>query len=794
MVKKTLFIDGQVFQSAAWDRGMGKYSLELIKYMLIDHDYEYDSTYIIFTKHMPLSKEVLKMIRNAVPKAKTLILDLDIPEDPSTADIVNIQKINEYKLNSFLEKYSPTINRDFIIMSLFIDQVCSVFPYANRKILLFYDLIPFQYVERYGTLTSFPNYIKRFKTLFEADIIWSISQTVADDLAINLGINPNKIFNIDGAPIERVIETLKKPSQKYSGKFILMPTGNDLRKNNLKAVQGFVQYLKTSKKEVSLIITSTFDDNTRKILKAYSNNIVFTGNVKEEEIRWLYNHAVAVLFVSEYEGLGLPVLEAAEAIKPVVCSNIGVFNEISTEAFYYCDHHDPGSIANAIKDAVDLSDWDNKRALYEDILKRYSWPKTARKAISSLTELAITHFDDKLKIAIFTPSPSGYSDIGKRVLQLHPAMSEYFDIDYFVEFGKTKRDLKKVDYLSAVANVYSAEIFNKNTYKNYDFVIYNIGNSEFHLETIKNSLFLPGYAIFHDTHLKNIFEGELKTYGYLSTERINQEEILDIEFKNKTTSFVTSISNRQLGLVVHSDYARNAVVHSLEKANKSPVTRLNLPVAAPALSINRFKNKTIVIGFAGIIHEAKGLDIIELIANNKAFDECKIHIFGLSLVPEETIHRLESYHNVKVDINVTDFEFQTMLKGLDVIVNFRKDYRGETSAATLEAMRFGVVPIVRKIGWFDELPNDIVVKASSPEQVIIYLQDLLSSNNDLLNKMAMKGQKYVRENFSYNEYAKQFFSFIKFSTPNKTNYKIMEKIKKGGTLNQLVKLIKNNNH
>lgn len=793
MVKKSLFIDGQVLQSAAWDRGMGKYSLALIQYMLLDPDYEYDSTYIIFTKHMLLNKEVLKLIRNAAPKAKILILDLYIPEDPSTADVVNIQKINEHKLNTLLEKYAPAINRDFIIMSLFIDQVCSVFPDANRKILLFYDLIPFQYVERYGNLTSFPNYIKRFKTLFEADIIWSISQTVADDLAINLGINPNKIFNIDGAPIERVIETFKMPSQKYSGKFILMPTGNDLRKNNLKAVQGFEQYLKTNKTDASLIITSHFDDNTRKNLEAYSNNLFFTGNVTEEELRWLYKHAEAVLFVSEYEGLGLPVLEAAEANRPVVCSNIGVFNEISTEAFYYCDHHDPGSIATAIKNAVELSNWERKKALYADILERYSWSKTAHKAVSSLSESPITYFDNKPKIAIFSPSPSGYSDIGKRVLQLHSAMSEYFDIDYFVEFGKTRRDLMKVDYLSAVANVFSAEIFNKNTYKNYDFVIYNIGNSEFHLETIKDSLYLPGYAIFHDTHLKNIFEGELKTYGYLSAERINREEILDKEFKNKTTSFVTSISNRQLGLVVHSDYARNAVSHSLEKANKSPIIRLNLPVAAPVLSISRIENRKIVIGFAGIIHEAKGLNIIELIANNKAFDECKIHIFGLSLVSEETIQRLESYHNVTVDINVTDFEFQTMLKELDVIVNFRKDYRGETSAATLEAMRFGVVPVVRKIGWFDELPNDIVVKASSPEQVITYLNDLVSNNNDLLNKMAIKGQKYVRDNFSYTEYAKQFYNFIKTTTPDTSNYKIMETIKMGGTLNQLIKIIKDSN-
>lgn len=789
-MSKTLFIDGQVFQSAAWDRGMGKYSIELVKYLLVDPEYSYQSTYIIFTNQMPLDNEVKQVLKKSAPNVKYLFINLEVPEDPSTADIKKMQSANEMLLNTVLDEYADPQERDYLIMSLFIDQVCSVFPRSNNNILLFYDLIPLQYVERYSKLTSFPNYVKRFKTLFEADIIWSISQTIADDLILNLGLNPQKIYNIDGAPIGRSAHNAIKPDQVYTDNFILMPSGNDLRKNNLKAVRGFEEYIGISGDDVRLVITSRFDDNTKKQLEAYSSRLIFTDNVKESELIWLYQHSKALLFVPEYEGLGLPILEAAESKKLIVCSNIGVFNEISTEAFYYCDQHNIESIGDALARAMNGEGARDKIALYAEILRRYSWPKTAKKALDSLLARPSKLTPTKLNAAVFAPSASGYSDIGKRVLQLHPAMAEYFNIDYYLEKGKTSRSIDRVDYLPVIAQVYSAEEFSKDKYKEYDIVFYHIGNSEYHVETIKDSLYMPGYTIFHDTHLTNIFEGELLTYGYVNEDRVKQEAMLDKTINNKLTSFVTSIVNRQLGIIVHSNYAEEAIRYSLIEASTNPITKVNLPIPTPKLLTNKLDNKQITIGFAGIIHEAKGLDIIELIAGNKEFDNFIIHIFGISLVPDTTIKRLESYPNVIVDVNVTDFEFQTMLRDVDILINYRKDYRGETSAATLEAMRFGVIPIVRKIGWYDELPDDLVLKASSPAEVIEVLRKITQADSAKRYEMSKRAQNYVRDKFNYAAYSEHVFNFVSKHNSNTINDKISQLLKKGSGLKVLLNLIR----
>ncbi len=382
-----LFIDGQVFQSAAWDRGMGKYSLELIRALMNLKDLPYKDIYLIFTKNMPLDTEVKNTVKKIAPAIHQVSVDLQVPIDPCKVDILKMQQANEATLAKFIASRSSgtTDEVDYMILSLFIDQVCSVFPEKSRKILLFYDLIPFQYHERYSQLCAYNNYLGRFRTLFQADLIFTISQSVADDVALNLGIAQTKLFSIDGAPIKRDHHEPTKPDIALPTRYVLMPSGDEIRKNNVRAVQGFEEYIQRSKdRDLKLIITSRFEEKTKEELNSLSANIIFAGNVKESELAWLYTHAELVLFVSEYEGLGLPVLEAVEANKPMVCSNLSVFNEISEKAFYFANQFDTASISDLLGDALSGKDYGLKHKEYPSILERYTWSNTAQKALGAL--------------------------------------------------------------------------------------------------------------------------------------------------------------------------------------------------------------------------------------------------------------------------------------------------------------------------------------------------------------------------------------------------------------------------
>lgn len=794
MPKRVLFVDGQVFQSEAWDRGMGKYSLSLLKYVSGREKHGFERVYIIFTNKLVLNDEVKRIIKKAMPEAKHIFVDLLVPHDASLADIPKIQRQNQEVLDETVGIYapSPSNSASYLILALFIDQLCSVFPSIGRKILLFYDLIPLQFSERYSQSSNYKNYLSRYKIVFEANIILTISQTVADDVALNLGISPERIFNIDGAAIERSVTTAQKPSTKIPERYILMPSGNETRKNNLCAVQGFGEYLRQSdEKDLALVVTSTFDLVTQNELRAYADNVIFTGNVPEQELIWLYEHTEALLFVPEYEGLGLPILEATEVGKPIVCSNLSVFNEMSTSAFYYSELSDPHSIAEAISLALSRTGFNDKLKEYPAMLKKYTWNNTANKALralsSAITEPLVVR---KKRLAVFAPTPSGYSAIGKLVMLMHPAMQEYFEIDYYIEDGKSQRGFTRPNYLPFISNVIPAVKFNRKKYKNYDAVIYHIGNSEFHLETIKNALYLPGYAIIHDTHLANIFKSDLLSYGYVTEDRLIAENTLDKLINNPKASYLSSIVNNQLALVAHSAYSKDG----LEKSTlgSAPITyQLNIPTATPKQLISKSPDGQVAVGLAGIIDPAKGLDAVENIAKMSDFINCRIIIFGIPLVSDTVLQRLRSYPNVEVHINLTDYQFQDLLSRLDILISFRPDNRGYPSLATIEAMRFGVVPIVKKLGWYDELPDNAVVKVKTEKELANELKKLIE---DPLKRAQLQSEarRFMGETHSYHVYAKGLYNLITSHKEESKIDTISVAIKKGASLRTIKKLISQN--
>lgn len=73
---------------------------------------------------------------------------------------------------------------------------------------------------------------------------------------------------------------------------------------------------------------------------------------------------------------------------------------------------------------------------------------------------------------------------------------------------------------------------------------------------------------------------------------------------------------------------------------------------------------------------------------------------------------------------------------MDILINYRKKYNGETPRTTLESLRYGIINIniVRKIGWFDELSDDLVVKVSNFNQINNIIEKLIKDPEKLYKK------------------------------------------------------------
>ena len=783
-MSKIIIFDGQVFQSAARQRGMGHYSFALLESLYKNKSFLFKKSYILLNKNLPIDKDLLTKLQTTAPQAIFIFEDLLVPQTPDDNNFKYLQTENEKKITaivSSLKEKNASSKVIFVILALFIDQACVVFPKTDIKILLFYDLIPLQYFSYYSMASHFNNYLKRFKTLYESDLIWTISGTSLNDLKINLGISDNKLQNIWGASISRKNISTKKPHLPITDNFVLMPTGDDFRKNNLNAVKAFELFLNQNKiDDLQLVITSYFNKDVKDQLKKISKNIIFTDIINENELSYLYKKCKFILFISKYEGLGLPVLEAVDEKKPVVCTEIPSFLEMSNNAFYFCDPDNIENISEAIKNAYLKTNFDDKLKYYDEIINVFNWEHSTNEAINSLNNYVNNGVEkNKLNVAIFSPSPSSLATPGKFTLLEHSSMQNYFNIDYYLENGVLDYQFNRADPLTQCSNSYLANNFSSQDYKRYDAIIYHIGNSDFHVDTIHKALIFPGYVVFHDTYLTNIFSDTVNFISFSSI-RVALEQSLNKPGAN----FLSSIANRQIGLITHSKYALEKI-STVIKDNNIQITNVNLPTL-PINNSGLDVNKKIKIIFAGIIHKTKGIDLVYEIIKNKSIKNYTIYIIGINFMSPEELIALKKCKNIVIKTNLSDFEFQTLLSQSDILVNYRNEYHGETSASVLESMRYGVVPIVRKIGWFDELPDDTVIKVDNKKEVLKVLEKLVN-NKGYRELLSEKCRKYIEQNHSYDKYAKDLYDILSKKVTNK-NSLIRDAIKNDLPIKKLKKL------
>lgn len=110
-------------------------------------------------------------------------------------------------------------------------------------------------------------------------------------------------------------------------------------------------------------------------------------SISDEELLRLYYSARALVLISDYEGFGLPVLEALSCGLPVLVSKKGSLPEIAGEAALYVN--DPSNIYEISKKLMTLlTDATLRRDLKSKGLKQaqtFNWTKTAKETWQILT-------------------------------------------------------------------------------------------------------------------------------------------------------------------------------------------------------------------------------------------------------------------------------------------------------------------------------------------------------------------------------------------------------------------------
>lgn len=738
--EQKLIIDCQLLQSNDRQRGMGLFLFSLLTAL------EQSNAKLVFitNRNLPsLSQSDSALLNNMGGE----IIALDLVSKAQAPTFSAAAETNRSNLDRALKKHlaneAPAV---FFIPAMFSNDIYPVFPSeGTANAMLFHDIIPYLYHQHYfkdheGDARK--DYAQRFAEVYKSDLIVTNSQTTADDLSVYFGFDAGRVKPIFGAAADRTKVKPKAPGYASSLKdgFVLMPSGDDFRKNNARAAQAMAEL----KSGLKLVITSNFTDASQQQLKEIYPQTVFTGSVSDSEYLWLMENAHTVVFPSEYEGLGMPILEAAACSATIICSNIPVFVEISSEAFFFFDPNSSADLTAVLQKVLSLNAGviEQKKQHYERVLKKFDWTKTADLFLKAVR--TVEQSGGKRRLAVFCPSPTSYSAIGKYVFELHAELSRYFDIDYYAEEGSTDTGLTRPNILEYAANnYYHASEFSQERAKDYDHVLYNIGNSEFHVESVLNALRLPANTIFHDTRLNGLFD-YMVDRKIIPPERRQFELLLDKEFADNKTSCLTSLASNQEAIICHSDFAKQTVS---KLAVKTEVLKLELPTEAPLIEINR--PATAIVSFAGIISETKGINLVSQVSQ---LDKVNVKVFGFGVLGDSPL--LANIKDLEVLKDLTDKEFQDSLRTSDILVSYRQHYFGETSLSTLEAMRYGTVVIVNNVGWYAELPDKAAVKVSNEVEVMDAIKSLIA-DPDKRFAISKSAREYVRQNHGHKQYAKK---------------------------------------
>lgn len=108
------------------------------------------------------------------------------------------------------------------------------------------------------------------------------------------------------------------------------------------------------------------------------------GYVSSAELAALYRQAQALMYVSLYEGFGLPILEAYFHRCPVITSNCSSMSEVAGSPAVLVDPQNPEEIAEAVISLEDKSSKARQRREedMQQVLKQYSWERTAQQTIA----------------------------------------------------------------------------------------------------------------------------------------------------------------------------------------------------------------------------------------------------------------------------------------------------------------------------------------------------------------------------------------------------------------------------
>jgi len=175
------------------------------------------------------------------------------------------------------------------------------------------------------------------------------------------------------------------PGYDPSLPYFVTATSDEPRKNIPALVRAFYDRLRG---RANVVILGEI--NAGRHVPAPDANVYFPGYVSDDEKVDCFRHAHGVVFASLSEGFGIPIVEGAVLMAPVLCSDIEVFREVAGADAFYFDPRSPASIARAVEEVLadPAAARERAAALHRSVISRFSQEAIGENLRAALADVA----------------------------------------------------------------------------------------------------------------------------------------------------------------------------------------------------------------------------------------------------------------------------------------------------------------------------------------------------------------------------------------------------------------------
>lgn len=759
-----LVIDLQACQANSRKRGIGRYSLSLAQSMARcrgEHE-----VLILLSNQFP---ETIEPIRSAF---QGLLPPSAIRIWKSLGNIrASLPGRDSYRAiaRRAREDCLTSLKPDFIhVASLFegfhddvIAETRPIFLQVPVAVTL-YDLIPLLYPKVYlDDRRKLEWYQRTLADLKRADLWLAISDSTRGDAIEHLRLSPSRLINIsaDADPHFRLgrppPEEEMRLRQRFGldRSFVMCVGGADPRKGMPALIRAFALLSPMIRRKYQLVISCELNRAWSSTLRDLAcreglgpEEMVLTGYLSDSDLVALYNLCQLSVCPSEYEGFGLPVLEAMRCGAPVIASRSSSHPEVAgwDEALF-----SPSSATEmACLMTRVLTEPGFRQSLVENSARqatRFSWEATARTALASMeqylskrpnlrseTTLSPVLTQARPRMAFISPLPPERSGISDYSAQLLPALSRFYEIDVIVNQSKVSDD-----WVQRHCAIRSVQDF-VGRGEQYDRVVYQFGNSHFHSHMFALLDQCPGIVVLHDFFLSGVLShlesrSETRQFWIDALFYSHGYPALHDYFHGASRQAVAlrypgnlPVIEAGLGVVVHSrhaiDLARGWFGAGINDLSLIPLVRdTELPVsrdqARKALRIpddwflvcsfgylSRSKlNHRLLNAWSQVMLRGRSSKSLLLFVGENPDPRYQVEI-------AQQIAELGLAKTVRVTGWTDTEKFQALLAAADLCIQLRTDSRGETSAAVLDCMNFGQATIINAHGSMADIRDSTVFK------------------------------------------------------------------------------------